>query len=418
MVLPLLGAGFAIGSVFTPVFGSSFGRILATPAKILGCSAAAMHLLHVASMLYSREQKTLSELSVWKDWIFARLPPTMTYLKNASAFKTSRMMKNALEVAEIEGPGVLSSHLGHRLFGFSNLEKETEECHGAVWVGTVLPNTNIYLEEGLWMSARLLAGAMTQTVAAVFVLLVGIGVTTRASSYDPDNAAESLGLPNEPIPDEQVDQVVASLLTTVVEYVADATNITAACTGISTNITLNQCNFTATPIDCPGVTQDELACAVLEQQPTDELLTLNVLNASGLDLEEMTAVVTESITNATDDALSALMPSDNYMVTIPMVVATLMAFLTAVWIASTSIPSAMATVLKLRSGVIPSMRDPNFQRYRKYVDEITVLTGSVFWGCLVGGLLTGSLFGLVVFFFVWQLTMLLAQQLFSYAVGE
>ena len=268
------------------------------------------------------------------------------------------------------------------------------------------------------MSARLLAGAMTQTVAAVFVLLVGIGVTTRASSYDPDNAAESLGLPNEPIPDEQVDQVVASLLTTVVEYVADATNITAACTGISTNITLNQCNFTATPIDCPGVTQDELACAVLEQQPTDELLTLNVLNASGLDLEEMTAVVTESITNATDAALSALMPSENYMVTIPMAVATLMAFLTAVWIASMSLPSAMATILKLRSGVIPSMRDPNFQRYREYVDEITVLTGSVFWGCLVGGLLTGNLFGLVVFFFVWQLTMLLAQQLFSYAVGE
>lgn len=59
---------------------------------------------------------------------------------------------------------------------------------------------------------------------------------------------------------------------------------------------------------------------------------------------------------------------------------TIVAFITAISLAVTYIPSVTSTTLKLRSGVIPSLRSPGFARYRFAADQVTILTGSMFWG--------------------------------------
>ena len=51
-----------------------------------------------------------------------------------------------------------------------------------------------------------------------------------------------------------------------------------------------------------------------------------------------------------------------------------------VWVVH--IPSFISTVLKFRSGVIPSLNDREFLRYRRAPDVATVLFGSAFWGVL------------------------------------
>lgn len=45
------------------------------------------------------------------------------------------------------------------------------------------------------------------------------------------------------------------------------------------------------------------------------------------------------------------------------------------------IPSFVSTVLKYRSGVIPSLDDKDFLRCRHALDSVTVLLGFAFWGC-------------------------------------
>jgi len=54
----------------------------------------------------------------------------------------------------------------------------------------------------------------------------------------------------------------------------------------------------------------------------------------------------------------------------------------AVYIAGVLIPSFITTVLKFRSGVLPTLRDRDFQRMRVALDAVTVLLGSCFWSAL------------------------------------
>jgi hypothetical protein len=56
-------------------------------------------------------------------------------------------------------------------------------------------------------------------------------------------------------------------------------------------------------------------------------------------------------------------------------------FLAVMYIAFQLIPSYISTVMKYRSGVLSSLTDHEFLRYRYAMDTVTVLLGSAFWGC-------------------------------------
>lgn len=76
----------------------------------------------------------------------------------------------------------------------------------------------------------------------------------------------------------------------------------------------------------------------------------------------------------------------------------------AVITAGVYIPSAIHTVLKLRSGVIPSLKDPYFLNYREDLVNQTYMIGAMFWGLIVTTVMVTFLVALVVFFLVWPAT--------------
>lgn len=68
------------------------------------------------------------------------------------------------------------------------------------------------------------------------------------------------------------------------------------------------------------------------------------------------------------------------------------------------IPSAISTILAFRSGLIGSLKDPNFAIYRKAQDLSTMMVGAAFWGaffCLVVTLIVVSV---LAFLFVWHVS--------------
>jgi len=60
------------------------------------------------------------------------------------------------------------------------------------------------------------------------------------------------------------------------------------------------------------------------------------------------------------------------------------------------IPSAVSTIRQLRTGALPSMRDPHFLRYRAAQDTPSLLLGGMFWGIWYTGFFVYFFIGLLV----------------------
>jgi hypothetical protein len=68
------------------------------------------------------------------------------------------------------------------------------------------------------------------------------------------------------------------------------------------------------------------------------------------------------------------------------------------------LPSSISTIIKFRYGVIPSLRDKQFVRYRYSQDQVAVLFGSIFWGSFYTSVIVAFIVGGLVFLAVWQVT--------------
>jgi len=68
------------------------------------------------------------------------------------------------------------------------------------------------------------------------------------------------------------------------------------------------------------------------------------------------------------------------------------------------IPSAIHTIMQFRSGVIPSLRDRNFLRYRAGLYNMTYLIGVMFWGLCVTTIVSTFAVALGVFLFMWHIS--------------
>jgi len=66
------------------------------------------------------------------------------------------------------------------------------------------------------------------------------------------------------------------------------------------------------------------------------------------------------------------------------------------------LPSFIMNVLKFRFGVIPSLSDTEFQRYKEGPDHPTLVFGIAFWSQLFAATISFGLFGLVGFFVSWN----------------
>ena len=101
----------------------------------------------------------------------------------------------------------------------------------------------------------------------------------------------------------------------------------------------------------------------------------------------------------------------------PLIVFNVVSFLVALLLAIIYIPSVITTTLMLRSGVIPTFRNPRFSNYRKSPDNVSSLSGNIFWGTVVSSLLLGGIFGIIAFILVYQVTRPLVLRLVTIVIG-
>ena len=92
-------------------------------------------------------------------------------------------------------------------------------------------------------------------------------------------------------------------------------------------------------------------------------------------MKSLEMVAYESMYAAAQQAADNFYPSERYMVVVPFTVATIVAFLSALALTTVYIPSVTSTTLQLRSGVIPTFRNPKFDLYRFGADLVTILLG-------------------------------------------
>ena len=102
-------------------------------------------------------------------------------------------------------------------------------------------------------------------------------------------------------------------------------------------------------------------------------------------------------------SLSAYAP-EKWMVLSAIIIGLACGLFAAIYITLHYVPSSVSTIIQFRSGVIPSLRDKSFMKYRYSQDLIAVLFGSIFWGAFYTSLAVFVLIGLVVFVAVWQVT--------------
>lgn len=79
-------------------------------------------------------------------------------------------------------------------------------------------------------------------------------------------------------------------------------------------------------------------------------------------------------------------------------------FCTAVYMTLVFVPTVVATTMKFRRGVIPSMRSREFLRYRFALEQVTLMYGGMFWGVLVSASSVAVIVGTFLFLLTWKQT--------------
>jgi len=106
-----------------------------------------------------------------------------------------------------------------------------------------------------------------------------------------------------------------------------------------------------------------------------------------------------------------------WLIRVTFGVATTVATMAALSICFVYIPSAIHTILKFRSGAIPSLRDPYFINYRKSLHLSTFMIGAMFWGLLVSTVVLAVLVAGAVFVVLWPITQPFLGSLLATIIG-
>mmetsp|Transcript_3330 Transcript_3330/g.3674 ORF Transcript_3330/g.3674 Transcript_3330/m.3674 type:complete len:928 (-) Transcript_3330:725-3508(-) len=117
------------------------------------------------------------------------------------------------------------------------------------------------------------------------------------------------------------------------------------------------------------------------------------------------------------DQITTLFP-EKWMLQLSATLAIIVGFFGAFMTAAVYIPSAVHTLLKFRSGVIPSLRSKSFLAYRTNLEHVTLMIGAMFWGMIVTTLLMIIVVAGGVFFLVWQVSRPYVIDIIALVIGE
>jgi hypothetical protein len=211
---------------------------------------------------------------------------------------------------------------------------------------------------------------------SLFVLIAGIRLTQRVNEQYDLEAAKSLAgdqialLFNRSVSDKLVQELAANYSLILTEYVSNSSDYNEECaTGSYANVSQAGCELVGSYYNCDPEGSDNYVCTLLDYSANstadvDGLLALGLLNASGLDADRLIETSEAALQAAAEASVDSIYPAQKYMVLIPCIISCAVAFLTAVSLAITYIPSVTSTTLQLRSGVIRTLRNRHFNRYR------------------------------------------------------
>uniref|UniRef100_A0A6V2KGM0 Uncharacterized protein n=3 Tax=Ditylum brightwellii TaxID=49249 RepID=A0A6V2KGM0_9STRA len=87
------------------------------------------------------------------------------------------------------------------------------------------------------------------------------------------------------------------------------------------------------------------------------------------------------------------------------------------WIFLSYIPNTISTILKIRSGVIPSLRDPNFIKHRKQLESTTKILGVMIWGAAFTTLFFTGIVAIIILLLFWEVTRPIVFQILGVVIG-
>lgn len=342
-------------------------------------------------------------------------------LKRAAARKLDGVARNALDVHAADDGGVLTTTcFGRGLLNFAVASSEggrnrggasrSEDAGGFLWVWSRILGGTLLEEEGIWISARVLAGNLGQLFLCVFILMAGGYYTNYVTELWRKGLAENgeytaalFRLVGVDVDTQGLAEKAAAGFGDVARDFLSLDYYVGGCGGYLSGLQ----DLYAGERGQQGNSGGESTNTVNVTEVCDLLRFASDrgLNNVGLIVARATEVAAGAIDMAIASTYDDLYPREEYMVFAPMATAVIFAFCFCFALTAVYVPSYVSTALQFRSGGIPLLHDrQNFQEYRTGMQDVTVLLGSMFWGALYSSALLGIIVGIFLFLVLWQVT--------------
>ena len=334
-------------------------------------------VLFLGLLLMTLQLKVLLMIVVPETW-YARAPFFKRFLvsgtamkerrtKKASRCKVAAMVRDAMEMhvqklQSTRSAARIMSHsvsYGNALLNFEATRNDREQVGGILWAFRKMWDGSIFEEEGVWLHARLIASNLSQVFVAVLFLILVPYILVEIARSDDSSSPPTVS----PAPTRDPVAVAAEAIIPVVDYLlgllAQAGDEVEEYVWSSTNASATA-DFTSAIID--AVANTTLA-DIVNSVDRSSLAALVSLGSEVLAGDESRMLESSPSRRLQEDTVEWLTPDTwNYIFAgIVAFIGTTPLFLSlaAVWL-----PSSVSTILQFRSGVIGSLRDKTFSRYR------------------------------------------------------
>eukprot|EP00588_Corethron_pennatum_P026009 CAMPEP_0194317770 /NCGR_PEP_ID=MMETSP0171-20130528/14493_1 /TAXON_ID=218684 /ORGANISM="Corethron pennatum, Strain L29A3" /LENGTH=802 /DNA_ID=CAMNT_0039074483 /DNA_START=35 /DNA_END=2440 /DNA_ORIENTATION=+ len=283
------------------------------------------------------------------EWLHTTMTPdsvrSEANVKQAAAFKIDHMADNAIELVRA-GPGdrsLIKSWFGAAILKFEmegDSEKRFEDCGGILWTWSRIFSGELLTKEGIWIHARLVSTNLCHFIVAIYILFYGFAMT----SSEGFNFIET--------------QIVRMFC-------------------MVSKLSMND--------SVQSNTDSQKILSILQQStatdPCSEVIIpfdITTLNEACLENGEFNSTNLEKIFKCYNSKHDIYTEKETDAA---IIFGAVVAFLIALCIAVVFIPSYTTSVLKLRSGVIPTFNDSysNFSQIRQKPTQVSILNGMMFW---------------------------------------
>lgn len=271
---------------------------MSTVSVVLGLAAAVFHLFHILAMVTPK--RWIENKPRVQALFAAGVVRAESHIKQSAAQKVSVMVNNALDLAaNKDRDTVLETHFGQGLLAYEKFGKRFTPSGGFAWTWRRIFNLSLFKDEGIWLSARLVASNTAQFIVCVFVLIAGIQIVRQIEeNYDIEEARRQVGAYVDLLFDTSVaDNFTADMVSNLTLTYLSTSGLNETCTGGTFNDTIS-----------------EALCSLLNSSHdsdsfTDGITALGLLDAAGFDSTRLFNTSQEYLRTAAEASVNSLYPN-------------------------------------------------------------------------------------------------------------